>query len=195
MKKIGLLILAIAVVLTMSACEARSIGIIGGAGGPTNIVVDSNKQYRNEKEPVKAIMLDGYIYYETGEDNDIQGRCGTLDGCFTKTVDKWELPKNDNEANFELKNKDYCGYQAGFAEGTIEVPIGDDWEIFKRLETEQDVSKYKYILKVEGEIEGRMDDVEYIILANTLDLTANDIANTESSPADRECLVIKRDFD
>lgn len=198
MKKSIFLVLAIAFVLTLSACQSRSIGIIGGADGPTSIAVGEKKdslQYPSEKEPVRAIMLDGYLYYDTGEDNDMLGRCGNLDGSFTKTVDKWELPKKDNEANFELKSKDYCGYQAGFTEGTIEVPIGDDWEIFKKLETEQDISEYKYILKVEGRVDGAKDDIEYIILSNTLEVTANDVAKSETSSSDRTFLVVERDFD
>ncbi len=197
MKKLSFLILTIVMVLGIAGCESRSIGIIGGADGPTKIIVGKetdNKQSRSETEPVEVVMIDGSIYYETGEDNDMQGRCGNLDGSFTKTVDKWEIPKNDNEANFELKNRDYSGYQLGFTEGTIEVPIGDDWKIFRKLETVQDISKYKYILKVEGEI-SENDAVEYIIFANKLDVTANEVAKAQENSADREFLVIETDFD
>jgi hypothetical protein len=196
-KKFTCLILVLVIALSVAGCQARSIGIIGGADGPTGIVVGKGKdlkRYRSEKEPVKAIMLDGSLYFETGEDSDVIGRCGTLDGSFKKTVDKWELPKNDNEANFELKSKDYCGFQHGFVKGTIEVPIGDDWEIFRKCETVQDISKYKYILKVEGEIPGN-DDIEYIVLANKLDVTALEIAEADLSSANTEFLIIASDLD
>ena len=198
MKKVYFLLLALIMVITISACESRSIGIIGGADGPTKIIVgkkSNEKQYMSEKEPVKAVMIDGYIYYETGEDNDINGRCGNLDGSFTKAVDKWEIPKNDNESNFELKSKNTQGYQLGFTEGTIEVQIGDDWEIFKKFETVQDIFEYKYILKVEGKIEGTKDDVEYIILSNTLNVTANDVATSQLNSADKTFLVVRIDYD
>lgn len=166
----------------------------GGADGPTKIMVGEkkdDKQYRSEKEPVKAIMLDGSIYFETSEDDDMQGRCGTLDGNFTKTVDKWEIPKKDNEANFELKSKDYCGYQLGFTEDTIEVPIGDDWEIFKKIdEPEKDLTKYKYILKVEGDTQYKHGESEYIILSNSLDITANDVAKSLLSSTSTDSMDI-----
>ena len=197
MKKFSCLMLVLVIALSVAGCQARSIGIIGWGDGPTGIAVGKGKdakQYRSEKEPVKAIMLDGSLYFETGEDSDIKGRCGNLDGTFKKTVDKWEIPKNDNEANFELKSKDYCGFQHGFVKGTIEVPVGDDWEIFKKCETVQDISKYKYILKVEGEIPGA-DDTEYIVLTNKLDVTAFEIAEAELSSANREFLVIAHDLD
>ncbi len=196
MKKFSCLMLVLVIALIVASCQARSIGIIGGADGLTKIMVGKGKdakRYRSEREPVKAIMLDGSIYFETGDDSDIKGRCGNLDGSFKKTVDKWELPKNDSEANFELKSKDYCGYQYGFTKGTIEVPIGDDWEIFKKCETVQDISRYKYILKVEGEIPGN-DDMEYIVLTNKLDVTAFEIAEAGLSSANREFLVIAQDL-
>lgn len=184
MKKFGFLMLAIVIAMSMVGCQARSIGIIGGQGR-------YNKQYKSEREPVKAVMLDGSIYFETGEDNDMQGRCGTLDGNFTKTVDKWELPKRDNEANFELRNKNYCGYQMGIIEGTIEVPIGDDWEIFKKInEPEKDLTQYKYIFKVEGPTQYQHGDSEYVILANDLNISANDVAKSMFSSSSDDYIDI-----
>lgn len=185
MKK-WLCIISALLCITLTACEnTGDIGIIGGADGPTSIIAakkKANKQYRSEKEPVKAIMLNGYIYYETGEDRDVTAKCGTLDGNFTKAVDQWELPKKDNEANFALKSKEYCGYQWGITEATIEVPIGDDWEIFKKLDDpEKDLTQYQYILKVEGDTQYKHGKSEYIILSNTLDVTANDVAKSNFS--------------
>lgn len=181
MKRACFLIMTTIMLFSMTACEMVSIGKIGGSDGPTKIFVEKNKegkQYKSEKEPVRAIMLDGAIYFDTGEDSDINGRCGVLDGSFIKTVDKWELPENDNEANFEIVGKE-CGYQLGAIENTIEVPIGDDWEIFKKIDDpEKDFSQYKYIFKVEGKIDGAKEEVEYTILSNSLDITANDVANS-----------------
>lgn len=195
MKKISILFSIFLIILTFVGCQSRSIGIIGGSDGPTNIIVSEDKsQDKNKKEPVKTIMIDGALYYEIDEDSDIDARCGVLDGAFKKTVDVWEIPKNDNESNFETKNKE-CGYQLGMIENTIEVPIDDDWEIFKKFDTVQDISKYKYILKIKGKIDGAKDDVEYIILSNTIDVTANDVAKSQLNSADRTFLVVATDFD
>lgn len=207
MAKLEKTILLIAVVvLSMAGCSSQSIGVIGGADGPTTVFVTGgkNKEYKSEKEPVKAVMLDGEIYYETGEENEMIGRCGNLDGGFTKAVDKWELPKNDNEANFELKSKDYCGYQLGFTENTIEVPIDDDWKIFKKIITDEDIDRYKYVFKVEGDTKYQFGEKKYIILANDLNITANDVATfiqegATSFPIEKselpEMLVVAWDLD
>ena len=181
------------IIAAMTGCDTTSIGIIGGSDGPTNVIVSSGKEskYHSEKEPVKVVKVGGFLYYETGEDNDISGRCGTLDGHFTKAAEKYEIPQNDNESNFDLKDPDYSGYQIGMAEDTIEIPIEDDWEIFKKLyDPEKDLSQYKYIMKVEGETEYSFGDAEYIILTNDLDITTNDIAKSYLSSQSADVLDI-----
>lgn len=177
MKKLYVFLISV-MVLNATGCARRSVGVIGGADGPTKIIVGekNGKVYRSEKEPVKAVMIDGCIYYETGEDNDAEARCGVLDGSFEKAVDKWELPKNDNESNFEIKNN---GYQVGVAEDTIEILIGDDWEIFRKIyDSEKDLTQYKYIIEVEGDTQYKFGEKEYIVLTNDLDITANDVAKS-----------------
>ena len=77
------------------------------------------------------------------------------------------------------------------AEDTIEIPIEDDWEIFKKLyDPEKDLSQYKYIMKVEGETEYSFGDAEYIILTNDLDITTNDIAKSYLSSQSADVLDI-----
>ena len=179
MKRIVIVGVIIGTLLLCACSNAKSIGVIGGADGPTNIIASENKDYKamTEKEPVKVVRIDGCLYYETGQDSDIEARCGTLDGNFEKTVDAYEIPQNDNEANFEFKNKDYCGYQAGTTEDAIEIPIDDDWEIFKRIETNADISKYKYCYILEGTLPNAQDDSEYLVLANDMNITFEEAAN------------------
>lgn len=177
MKKLYMFLI-IVMVLTATGCAGQSVGVIGGADGPTKIIVSDKKGkvYRSEKEPVKAVMIDGCIYYDTGEDNDAESRCGVFDGSFEKAVDKWELPKNNNESNFEIKNN---GYQIGAREDAIEILIGDDWEIFRKIyDSEKDLTQYKYIIDVEGDTQYKFGEKEYIVLANDLDITANDVAKS-----------------
>lgn len=193
MKKLCALLFSLVIIAAMTGCDTISIGMIGGSDGPTDVIVSSGKEskYRSEKEPVKVVKVDGFLYYETGEDNDISGRCGTLDGHFTKAAEKYEIPQNDNESNFDLKDPDYSGYQVGMAEDTIEIPIEDDWEIFKKLyDSEKDLSQYKYIMKVEGETEYSFGEAEYIVLTNELDITANDIAKSYLSSRSADALDI-----
>ena len=193
MKKIYALLCSVIIIAAMTGCDATSIGMIGGSDGPTDVIVNSGKEskYRSEKEPVKVVKVGGFLYYETGEDNDISGRCGTLDGHFTKAAEKYEIPQNDNESNFDLKDPDYSGYQVGMSEDTIEIPIGNDWEIFKKLnDPEKDLSQYKYIMKVEGETEYSFGDAEYIVLTNDLNITANDIAKSYLSSQSTDALDI-----
>ncbi len=102
MKKTLLISLLFVLILTVSACQARSVGIIGGADGPTSILVTENNAgdevnltitTENGKEPVLAKLYkgDGYsIYipkkgYRYEKDYD--------DGA---TEDKWEYTKRDD---------------------------------------------------------------------------------------------------
>lgn len=193
MKKLCVLLFSLVIIAAMTGCDTISIGMIGGSDGPTDVIVSSGKElkYRSEKDPVKVVKVGGFLYYETGEDNDISGRCGTLDGHFTKAAEKYEIPQNENESNFALKNPGYSGYQIGMTEDTIEIPIEDDWEIFKKLyDSEKDLSQYKYIMKVEGETEYSFGDAEYIVLTNDLNITANDIAKSYLSSQSADVLDI-----
>lgn len=66
--------------LLLSACNDRtSIGVIGGADGPTSIFV-SNENGETVKKPLRMIKVDGKLYYDSGKVRDMTPRCGTLDG-------------------------------------------------------------------------------------------------------------------
>ena len=170
-------VLFISVILTallLSACGSKkSIGIIGGADGPTGIAVsgkDKNAVY--EKESVRMVKIDGFLYYETDEDSELEARCGTLDGNLVKGAERYEIPQNDGEANFT----DSKGYQIGMRENTIEVPIDDDWVIFQKIDTNSDILKYQYCYILEGTLPNAAEDSEYLVLANDMDVTFEEAA-------------------
>ena len=168
MKRI--LILAVAVIcMTLTACNNKSsVGVIGGADGPTNIIVGEEGNKKNSRiESIRIANVNGELYYEIDEDSDIEARCGVMDGNFENTVDRYEIPKNSGEVNFLGAE----GYQLGMIANTIDVPLGDDWEIFKKIDTNEDVLKYKYCYVVEGILPNAKDDSEFMVLANTLDIT------------------------
>ena len=77
MRSVTLIICAAAVAL--SGCGAKSIGIIGGADGPTKVVVSDDKgSTEYGRETVKMIRRDGALYYDRGKKSDAEGRCGIL---------------------------------------------------------------------------------------------------------------------
>ena len=64
--------------LFLTACRDTSIGIIGGADGPTAIFVSEShetvtgtfgEQY--EKKPIRMMKIDGDLYYDTGRISDM----------------------------------------------------------------------------------------------------------------------------
>ena len=49
-------------------------------------------------------MVDGKLYYDTGKESTISGRCGVMDGEITSTVDGSEIPTKDNQSNEQVKD-------------------------------------------------------------------------------------------
>lgn len=134
-------------------------------------------QEENKKTDIPdAVMVDGRIYYSTGEKSTITGRCGNMDGYISSTVQKGTMPTKDDESNF---GTDF-GYQK-FKTNEIEVKINGDFIVFKGeerafelifnktndLETRtiikaQDNNNYSYnIFSYGGEVKIKIDNVEY----------------------------------
>lgn len=75
---------------------------------------------------IPMVMIDGRLYYDTGRESTIIGRCGNMDGEITSTVDGTEIPTEDNQSNFGSG----FGYQYG-PENTIEIYMNDKWMVFE----------------------------------------------------------------
>lgn len=165
MKKF-MVILGLVCCLALASCGKMTVGKNGGADGAVSDKVST------EREPVRMVNVDGSLYYETGEDIDCDASCGVMDGTLTKTVDKFEVPLKSGESNFKAKK----GYWSGRTENTLEIPVDDldEAEIFKKIDTNQDVSKYKYCYKVEKRFSNADDDSEFLVLANSMDITFDD---------------------
>ena len=91
--------------------------------------LDKNKiQQRESKEPdiPDAVMVNGRIYYSTGQESTITGRCGNMDGYITSTVQKGTLPTKNDESNFGTE----FGYQKTKTD-EIEVLIDGYFIVFK----------------------------------------------------------------
>ena len=81
---------------------------------------------------IPMVRINSKLYYDTGKESTVIGRCGNMDGEITSTVDGSEIPMEDNQSNFGSG----FGYQYG-AEDTIEIYMNEKWFVFEsREETE-----------------------------------------------------------
>ena len=80
----------------------------------------------NDRIPM--VMADGAMYYDTGRESTVTGRCGDMDGEITSAVDRTEVPSENNQSNFGAG----YGYQWGPEEGTLEVCMDGKWLVFER---------------------------------------------------------------
>lgn len=77
-------------------------------------------------DKIPMVMVDGKLYYDTGKESSIDGRCGVMDGEITSTVDSSETPTVNDQSNFGVG----FGYQYG-AEDTIEIWMNEKWIVFE----------------------------------------------------------------
>lgn len=75
---------------------------------------------------IPMVMIDGKMYYDTGKESTITGRCGVMDGEITSTVDGTQIPTEDNQSNFGSGYE----YQYG-SENTIEIFMNEKWWVFE----------------------------------------------------------------
>lgn len=174
MKKILCLILAFMCTVAVSCadnCDTDSFGEKNGYNDKTDSTdaleniedeASGNNWNENSLYPVKMFMADGHLWYDTGEDSKMTPRCGTLDGNIADICGEYELPKKDGCANFEVKDKNYFGWQNA-SEDTKEVPLDGGWRIFKRVDLLwNDISEFKGCIRVCGKEEYIMLTVNHI---------------------------------
>ncbi|MDE6943348.1 MAG: hypothetical protein K2P66_02865 [Lachnospiraceae bacterium] len=78
---------------------------------------------------IPMVRVNGKLYYDTGRESTISGRCGNMDGEITSTVDGTEVPIEDDQSNFGSG----FGYQYG-ADDTIEIYMNEKWFVFEYRE-------------------------------------------------------------
>jgi len=150
MKKRLLLVLSISIMLLISACGKQTITNNEQAVEPTTAVESEvtsetiEAASKNDTtEPVQPsteipgdripmVMVDGFLYYDTGKESTLEARCGMMDGEITSTVDASEIPTEDNQSNFGTG----YGYQYGI-NNSIDIQMEDGtWFVFQREGTE-----------------------------------------------------------
>lgn len=178
MKRIILPILLLCC-LTLASCkDDATIGIIGGADGPTAILISDGKdnnvrmtfgeQY--EKTTIRMFNVDGELYYDSGLVSDMTPRCGTLDGNLKKGVEENEIPHKSGEANFVAD-----GYQS-ITSITKEVNIDGEWVIFRKYKNlPEDIDELKYCYYIKGHLNNAAIDSEIVVLTDSEDVTFNDV--------------------
>lgn len=99
----------------------------------TMLGLDLDEEQMSEPEEADAmydkipmVRVNGKLYYDTGKESTVEGRCGNMDGEITSTVDGTEIPAEDNQSNFGSG----FGYQYG-ADDTIEVYMNEKWVVFE----------------------------------------------------------------
>lgn len=102
----------------------------------TPVVEQTPTQTPTEQEQTPMVMIEGKLYYDTGKESTLIGRCGVMDGKITSSVDPSNIPTEDNQSNF---GNGY-GFQYGIEENTIEVCKDDKWEVFE-YRGDQDTEK------------------------------------------------------
>lgn len=166
MKLMLIVIMIICCLMNTSCTKSKSIGIIGGADGPTSILV-SSRNGESQKKSIRMIKVDGKLYYDSGIISDVSERCGTLDGDLTRVGKEFEIPINNNECNFEGAE----GYQNATSI-TKEVLIDGDWIIFKQFDDpELDMSIYKYCFYIKGRMPNAVNDSEIVVLTEDINYT------------------------
>lgn len=169
-----IMVLIIFNLLIISGCNSGSVGIIGGADGPTSVFVSEKSEEhfgkQQEKKTVRMFNADGELYYDSGLFSKITSRCGTVDGEFTKKVRENEIPLNPGEANFKAE-----GYQNSTSI-TKEVNIDGKWVIFKKYDLYNHTTDgLKFCYRIKGRLNNAAADSEIIVLCEKSDVTFNDV--------------------
>lgn len=150
MKKGLLIVFSISIMLLMSACGKQAVSSDEQTSEPTTAVESeaisetieaasgmetTDNELSSTEIPgdrIPMVMVDGLLYYDTGKESILEGRCGMMDGEITSTVDASEIPTEDNQSNFGVG----YGYQYGI-NNSIDIQMEDGtWFVFQREGTE-----------------------------------------------------------
>lgn len=122
------LIPAVLLALSLAACGQVEPDAPAPGGAVPPAAADSPlAEGEDASETPRAVMTGGALYYDTGRESSVTGRCGNLDGEITSRCAADALPEKDGECNFTGAD----GWQHGPEEGTVEVHMDDGtWQVF-----------------------------------------------------------------
>lgn len=124
---------SIATLAAMQPGDTIRIGYHGGIAETYPAGIDSafviafaDDTARETSDLPPMVMVDGALYYDTGNESAIDGRCGVMDGEITSAVSASEIPAADDQSNFGTG----YGYQYT-GEGQIEIYMNEKWMVFE----------------------------------------------------------------
>lgn len=148
MIKILTLAMAFYLLFSLVACVSRAAPRAGSVSAPAEVVdadyspeqsvVDAQFSHVPEggrEESLLLVMIDGQLYGSSGQDSDIDGRCGMMDGCIDSSAERGKIPERNGQSNFGAP----YGYQYG-PEGQIEVNLGERWLVFTPVQNPEENS-------------------------------------------------------
>ena len=148
MIKILTLAMAFYLLFSLAACVSRAAlktgstpppaEVVDADYAPENPVVDAQFAHvpeHGEEAPLMLVMIDSQLYCATGQDSDIDGRCGMMDGRIDSSVERGEIPGQNGQSNFGAP----YGYQYG-SDGQIEVNLEDRWLVFAPVQSPEENS-------------------------------------------------------
>ena len=132
MKRIRILLAVLCLAAVLTGCAGKDTT---GRAEPVSAAAESSQPAPEAEEPAESelsdripmVMVNGALYYDTGEESTLDGRCGTYDGEITTAVEGTEIPSEDGQSNFGT------GYPYQYTgEGQIDLLIDGKWMIFEQ---------------------------------------------------------------
>ncbi len=129
MKKIFTLFLMLCLTASLTGCAQEKNGndTKGITQKEENGKSGTTDETPGQSDLTPMVMVNGTLYFDTGRESEIDGRCGNMDGEITAAVDSTEIPSLDGQSNFGSG----FGYQLG-ENGTIEVNMNEKWFVFEQ---------------------------------------------------------------
>lgn len=114
---------------------------------------------------VRIVRTQDALYYDCGQDSAMP-RCGNADSTITGSEDIFSIPTENETANFPGT---FSIQHVG--EDRIELLTDDAWRIFKKIDTNRDISQYTKAYTVSGKLPNAVESSTFLILASHTDFT------------------------
>lgn len=139
---------------------------------------------------IPMAMVNGKLYYDTGKESTVSGRCGNMDGEITSTVEGSEIPTENNQSNFGTG----FGYQYG-EDNTIEIYMNEKWFIFEYREEKAVGSISGTITRIGEEKSYDLTEEEVNIITDIIEKGVWSTEGTADCANDCKLIIGERTYD